>query len=359
MASVGPAGGAGQATRRCRNCDAELGERGEWDCCPECGLPVVLSVRGGEGDGQGVLSGDTACDACAYNLRGLPRNGCCPECGAGVRLPVAEELLCRTEPQYVRKLAHGNGDVSTGLHFYVIGLLIALPVIGVSKLAGSTGMDVVGIVALATVLPASLLSFGGWIEFLCGVWELCMAPPAAFEARFPRARRRLVRIAVVAFPLVGAWNMQEETLAPIVRVGVLCVGLAFLVWLLLAGRVYFRHMQDVAERVPHQRMAWRARRLAAGFTVVLVLLMALLVATKVAGWIGMASARGPLATTFPMTVATPVLNTATIVAWVAWGLFGIVATCVLVVTARLHYQLRESLRKQAALAAEHWTGGRQ
>ncbi|HTW95878.1 MAG TPA: hypothetical protein VMD30_13830 [Tepidisphaeraceae bacterium] len=54
-----------------------------------------------------VVTGDTPCRRCQYNLRTLAVDGVCPECGTPVALSVRGDLLQYSDPMWLGKLASG------------------------------------------------------------------------------------------------------------------------------------------------------------------------------------------------------------------------------------------------------------
>ena len=346
-----PDSAASDGARRCRNCDAELGERGERDLCPECGLPVIVSVCGGEAGGltdeAGCVSGDTPCNRCGYNLRGLPREGCCPECAAPVDLSIFRGLLCFAEPRWVDALARGNDVVSNALKFWAVALLCAMAA-GALLILAMWLPPMFGVrLLLAVIVPALIVvavgcTGGSMIMFPIGMWDLTAAQPGVFDRDRSEQGRRLVRAAILAPPALIGLKVLVVVLggAPLALTLVLPADLAYVVLLAFASRAYFRLMQHIAVRVPHDGVAKQAEGLAMFMPTILVM-----VAVVIAG-----AAMFPLGN---VRLGVAPLSAALSVP----GMLVVGMLAVLVQAARMHRHLNKSLRQQAELAARHWAGG--
>ena len=63
---------------QCARCRADLDDADRDGQCPECQVPVALSIKVHHARLAVVLR---VCRTCGYRLRGLPDAGSCPECG--------------------------------------------------------------------------------------------------------------------------------------------------------------------------------------------------------------------------------------------------------------------------------------
>ena len=372
VASTIAAGDATEQARRCRHCGVGLGELGEQSLCPQCGLPVIVSVRGSEAgellDDAGNVTGDTPCGRCGYNLRGLARTGVCPECATPVQLSVHRDLLCFAEPRYVRKLARGNRLVLWGLNLWALALLTGIGAGLVASLLSRLSIGVVGFAVSGVVLIAAVgCGLAGWIVFLLGVWGVTVPQPGVFDTGRQDASRRLVRVSLLV-SLVGiVVGATVDAFAPplIIRGVVEIGGLGFWVLLVVATRAFFRHMLSVARRVPHAKMAGRASTLAVSWPTVLGLLTVLVGVGRLIMWgpfllSGGQAPVGPAASPAAGGGSGPMSNV-----YFAWFiisscgtvLLSLVALILLMLAARMHRYLVKPLRQQAVLAAIHWRSG--
>ena len=71
---------------------------------------------------QGSLTSPTElrCIACGYDLRSLPTEGSCPECGSRIELSLPGDLLSRSDPAWVARLARGQSLLVFGVRLCLI-----------------------------------------------------------------------------------------------------------------------------------------------------------------------------------------------------------------------------------------------
>ena len=65
------------------------------------------SVAGPSPDVEIPLDRDSPCRRCAYNLRGLQPGGVCPECALPIRVSIASDLLSHQDPDWLRGITRG------------------------------------------------------------------------------------------------------------------------------------------------------------------------------------------------------------------------------------------------------------
>ena len=73
------------------------------------------------------------CVTCGYDLRSLPTEGSCPECGSRIELSLPGDLLSRSDPAWVARLARGQSLLVFGVRFCLICMVCAfvIPFLGV------------------------------------------------------------------------------------------------------------------------------------------------------------------------------------------------------------------------------------
>ncbi len=205
----------------------------------ETNLPRAKAVA----DERGTLIADVACRKCSYNLRGLTENTRCPECGVPVGLSLRGDLLRFAEPDWVHRVARGLTIIlwmiPVGL---VVGVLAGLVVQGSRTFPMLAG------------LATGLVSF-------YGAWLMTEPDPSRVGEDALITARKVVRVSLIigltSQPL-GIALEQGFSSEPIrVLVGLLwCV--VMLVGLVgeFAKFVYYEHL---ARRIPDDKLASRAR----------------------------------------------------------------------------------------------------
>lgn len=84
-------------------------------------------------DDQGRLAEDVTCLNCGYDLRGLQLESVCPECGVPVRVSLRRDLLGEADAAYRQRLCKG----AVVLH---IGAWLVLPLLYVGVLVAAAGL---------------------------------------------------------------------------------------------------------------------------------------------------------------------------------------------------------------------------
>lgn len=360
ITTVAPAG------FRCAGCGADLRSRADAERCPECGLPLVLSRTLGDKEGpvdaQGVVQRDTTCRKCGYNLRGLQREGRCPECAAPVAVSVRGDLLCLSEPGYVKYVARGNRWVLHGLTLMVLG---PVAVIVATALAVSTAPTVQRSAPFLGVLGilGALVFIAGVVLFLPGVWFLTTAEPSVFDTSRRDRERRLVRTyLLVSLSGIGlSWTVKE--LAPPVPAmaafQILLLGSSVLG--VVATWAYFAYLRGLARRVPDEQLARRAQALGKNLTIAFGALVLFKVIDSVMIW-GPALFRPGAPTSAPVAwgqpATTPFLSAGSTY-WTIQSCISILAGLAVLVyflaAVRWHQAFKKPLDQQAALAGKHWS----
>lgn len=331
----------------------------EQECCPGCGLPVLVSLHksGDVGglDARGFVVSDVACRQCGYNVRGLPRDGRCPECAAPISLSLREDYLCYAEPTYVARVARGVGWVVRAANL-IIGMLLALLGLLILSLlvpwcAGLPG-DLLDPLFVAGALAAAVL-------FLGGLWFATTRDPRHVDAGGGEAGRRAARLALIALPPGFALLlvMTHRGLPPAARTALVPVMLASWILTVVGVRGYFRHLEALARRIPSSRLAIPAAGLArnlpralGALVVIYGTMFAIAAIEWLTGWNLMPLAAWPR----PRGLAGFLGSLWRIVTGCG-GTVALIALVFLTVRAeRFHRALRNPLKQQADLARRHW-----
>jgi hypothetical protein len=197
------------------------------------------------------------CLRCTYELTGLPPAGSCPECGTPIVHSLRGNLLLFSAPEYVARLHLGTVLIITGTITQFVAMLAAFALAASTGLAAAAGGTVGGIwlplealVNMAAV-AASLVFFAGW-------WLFSQADPAYLARNDGGTARRLVRATTAA---AAALTLLQTTLAWIAIPGGLSIAaVVSLLGVVLWTVQYFASMVYIAwlaPRLPDQSaQAW-------------------------------------------------------------------------------------------------------
>lgn len=77
---------------------------------------------------QGSLTSPTElrCITCGYDLRSLPTEEQCPECGTRIELSLRGDLLSRSDPVWVSRIARGQSLLVIGVRLCLIVMVCAI-----------------------------------------------------------------------------------------------------------------------------------------------------------------------------------------------------------------------------------------
>ena len=203
-------------------------------------------------DGQDDVTTDLACRHCGYNLRGLRRAGNCPECNTPIEMSLRGNLLQYADPAWVETVSKG--------------LTIILWMILVWFVAAIVG----GFLAVATSPVFGLAIFlVAQIGNVYGVWLMTEPDPSGVGEDPNLTARKVVRIALLIGVVSQVLTLIDEGLRPGGAVSVLlglAAGLCVLVSLVGEFAKYIFYEQ-IALRIPEDKLAQRARFLRWPFTI--------------------------------------------------------------------------------------------
>lgn len=157
---------------------------------PAAGAMGIPPVEGAAA-GAGVLTADTPCLHCGYNLRTLTLDAPCPECATPVRASAAGRDLCFAPPDYVSRLARGAELLHSAAICVWTGAAISL----VGHLFACAG---IGVLLIAALLATA------------GVFLFTTPDPRPFVRQQHAALRRTLRSALlwIPAPLVAAASLD-------------------------------------------------------------------------------------------------------------------------------------------------------
>jgi len=220
----------------------------------EPSLPIARTVT----DQQGMLVADVPCRKCGYNLRGLSENTRCPECGVPVGLSLWGDLLRFADPDWVRRVARG---LTIMLWMIPLGILAGL-VAAVLSVWSPVFINVV-------MLAAGIISF-------YGAWLMTEPDPSRVGEDANITARKVVRFSLVVGLLSQPVQMvQELAIASelvLLALGALAIAAALIG--LVGEFAKFIYYERLARRIPDDKLASRARFLRWGWTVGLLFMTA-------------------------------------------------------------------------------------
>ncbi len=152
------------------------------------------------------ISHDVPCHRCAYNLRGLPRDGRCPECGAPTRVSLQGDLLRFADPAWLRKLLLG-----AKLPYYALYTLFITVFVGqLSSVALRSYLGRSDLGVFPAVYITTSIYLGGGV-LLWSLWLISAPEPANRERENWHAPRRVLRVAA----LVAGLGLGPAVLLPL------------------------------------------------------------------------------------------------------------------------------------------------
>jgi len=239
----GPESNASGAVR-CQWCGEALPPVHGLRPCSHCGAPAGVPLgESARVDERGMILCDVSCRRCAYNLRGLNRDGLCPECATPVAVSMRGDLLRFSDPVWVGKLARGA-------HYAFWGVFVGLAAACVGQTIARIGSPIGGIV----VVVGGLLS-------LYGAWLLTDPDPSQNLQPGLLTLRRFVRVALLV-DLASDVIEIPVSAAPLALVLPIVWRVLYVVGALLGLAGLFAelmYLEKLAGRIPDQARARDAR----------------------------------------------------------------------------------------------------
>jgi len=272
-------------------------------------------------DPNATVQTDAPCRKCGYNLRGLMYGGRCPECGSPVGLSTIGDLLRYSDPNWLLMLVRG-------ISFILWGILVALIV------------GLVGGVLFRTQAAQHWVQIVASLLGLYGAWLLTEPDPSGLgEAQYAIARK-LVRVALMVG--LGGSVLQAMGATPGVPreigfgLGIVAIGAA--AFGVVGEFAKFVYLGKLAQRIPHDQLAQRARVLCWGYGLTMG------ASVLIGGIVGLLLIGRPAARTSPVFMG---IACAVAIVGLAYLVFA-------VMTFFFYIRMRRTLLEQVELARQVW-----
>jgi hypothetical protein len=192
-------------------------------------------------------------------LRGLRTDARCPECGVPVDVSVNGDLLRFSDPKYVAKLHQG------------IRLMLWAILVDVLEIAAVFIVGLGGIMSSrVSSTGAQLLAWGALVLNFIGAWLLTTPDPSGVAEDRYGTSRKVVRFALFASLLNNAVSVVDQvpfppTVNATFRMVTALCALAVIVGLF----AQLQYLEKLALRLPDQSLSNRARDIKWGFSITL------------------------------------------------------------------------------------------
>ena len=203
------------------------------------------------------------CRGCGYDLAGLSVSGKCPECGRPVVDSLRGDLLAFAGPEYVETLHRGVGLILASILFVVATMIGGFVILGVISAAGPAGAmgtlgDFVQWGSIAVGLIGTGLSVVGWYLF-------STPDPGRHILDRGDRPRQVLRIAVVISAALTVMTYTIELIDPATRspglrpvsaygllqvLAILLMIAGFVLWAIMFFAA-MRYLQWMAPRLPN------------------------------------------------------------------------------------------------------------
>lgn len=239
---------------------------------------VTAAPREVQTDSHGRIAEDIGCSACGYNLRGLTPTSTCPECALPIGLSIKGDLLQFSNPHWVERLARGAMFIIIGIFANIAFSILFGMGNAFLTIAGAATVPVQLAMGFVGALVSGITVFGGWL--------LTTRDPskAADESMF--SARRITRwtmfaglthwpmqMALTATMGTGALNVAVNPLtAPTPAFMILSVvSLAFQLFGMIAYVAGMALLRAMALRIPRRSLATQTSIAMWGYGVSLVI----------------------------------------------------------------------------------------
>jgi len=197
-----------------------------------------------ESDLPSLVSADTTCITCGYNLRGLASDGRCPECGSGVAQSLRGDLLKFADPGWLARLRFG-----VSLKLWNIGLGI---------IAGIAA----GVLVMIVGVPRAVITLAGIAGGVLGLWAaiaITTQEPRISLQEDPVTLRKIIR-ACAALAFLGSLLQNVGQITSISSL-VSFVGtvIALCGYVAMFGELVY--LRRLAQRIPDLPLALSTKRL--------------------------------------------------------------------------------------------------
>ena len=209
--------------------------------------PVEVDDAGSAGQ---RVAADLSCRRCQYNLRGMALGGLCPECGVPVALSIGDDLLCHAEPAWIDTVRRG-----VMVLFWTTVSVVGVTLVGIFLLPG-----------LKYGLTPVLVSGGYGIGIVVGQWLATTPDPSGRgEDRYGTARR-WVRLTAAAGAVHVVVNFAQRTMhfPPPAHLAITSAGQALSAVSVVGTVVTLQYLGKLAGRIPDATLARRAGQLRFG-----------------------------------------------------------------------------------------------
>jgi hypothetical protein len=224
-----------------------------------------------------TIGRDTPCRRCGYSLRGLACDAACPECGLPARASSGPEVLCWSEPGWVRGRARAVRRVLCGSVAYVAVALATWALLA----APTESLHWMFVrYALATFVDSAAV-----VLLAAAHWELGRPPPG--DATRRSAARRLYRGGALLVGIAKPVWLALTLSGPGQTGPAAAANWAGTAGLVLGSVGFFGYLRELALRVPDDRLARTAGVLRWGTG------LALALSVGVALWVQLRQPRGP------------------------------------------------------------------
>jgi hypothetical protein len=236
--------------------------------------PLDYSTPGGPGGSpplspEGNVMIDIPCRKCGYNLRGLTMQGRCPECGMPVGISIQGDLLRFSNPRWLETLRRGVNLILAGIAIMVLLIIISI-LLQIARVNAGQVQALGGFLGLGS---AALLIAGGWL--------LTTPDPSGIGEDRYGTSRKIIRIALIVGLASNLLNLSQTVIHDPTLLLALAVlgGLAGLVGL-VGQFAQLQYLSKLAQRIPDPPLSDRARFLmwAIGISYGVLLLIGIVVA---------------------------------------------------------------------------------
>ena len=208
------------------------------------GLPAALPEAGL----AQVVTADSPCRKCGYNLRGLRGDGRCPECGTPVGVSILGNLLRFSDPAWLRVVARGMGLTLVGIYGQIIFGFLGGALVGM-RVPSGLALATVGVVATNLLV-------------LIGTWQFTTPDPSGIGEDRYGTIRKIVRVTLA----IGIINALTTNLPQLITVPQTVHGLIALLGLIVGLSAVvglwaqLTYLMSLGERLPDSKIVSSLRQ---------------------------------------------------------------------------------------------------